>query len=264
MQYSGQEIYSIGQNEIPINLRIDWAWQEITRTHPEFKREQWPTDWDDPYQLYEIVVNNVCGYIPKSGDVVMDIGANFGVFTAYCALNGCWVYAYEPHPVAYKMLKETVKRTGIRDNVEGYDFAIWTEKGISLPFMSNSGYEIGATWLWSNGTLVVDNGPVPESRAVIHVPTVTLEEALSMEDEWDCVKMDIEGAEFDVLLDASDECLRKIKYLTIEVHNHQANKDKHDAMAARLETIFTLTGTKDGNPELAGQDRWISLFATRK
>jgi FkbM family methyltransferase len=256
MQYNGTEIYSIGQNEIPIDLRIDWAWQEISRLHPEFKREDWPTDWNDPYQLYEIVVNNVCGYKPHLGDMVMDIGANIGVFTAYCALNGCGVAAYEPHPVAYDMLEDTLRRLGISKTTAPLNFAIWTSR-TQLPFISNSGYEPNSTWVWSNGTVMHTTG-----AEKLTASTITLADAVGST-EWDCVKMDIEGAEFDVLLDASDETLSRIKYLTLEVHNGYASKQRHDEMVSRLERLFTLSGTKDGDPQFAGQDRYISLFATQ-
>ena len=223
MQYNGQEIYSIGQNEIPMNIRIDWAWEVIAKTHPEFKRENWPPDWNDPYQIYEIVVNNVCGYIPQAGAQVMDIGANFGVFTSYCALKGCDVVAYEPHPVAIRMLKETLERNKIQDKVEIVSKAIYTHAG-SLPFTNSSGYEVNATWLWNNGTLMTPS-------ANLNVDTISLDEALAQKPEWDCVKMDIEGAEFDVLESVSLDMLKRVKLLSVEFHNSHADKDRHDKIS---------------------------------
>lgn len=263
VSYNGKDVYSIGQNEVPINLRIDWAWERINATHPEFRREHWPPEWNDPYQIYEIVVNNVCGYVPKTGAQVMDIGANFGVFTAYCALAGCDVTSYEPHPVAFDMLKTTINRVGIQSRVNPINLAVW-KSADHLSFMSNSGHEQGMPWIWSNGSLVVDGVMCPPQREILQVATISLADAVAEKPEWDCVKMDIEGAEFDVLLDAPIETLKKIKYLTIEIHNGQANKQKHDEMARKLETVFSLSGTRDGSPEFSPENRWISLFATRK
>ena len=255
MQYNGVEVYSIGQNEIPMHVRIDWAWTQISKFHPEFKRENWPADWDDPYQIYEIVVNNVCGYTPQAGAQVMDIGANFGVFTSYCALNGCNVVAYEPHPVAFRMLHESLERNGVTDKVQTVNKAIYRKSG-QLPFASSSGYEPNATWVWSNGTLMGDSSTT--------VDTITLDEALAQKPVWDCVKMDIEGAEFDVLEVASLDMLKRIKFLTVEFHNGHASPERHHAISDRLSQVFTLAGTKDGSPEHKSDNRWISLFATRK
>ena len=253
MQYNGVEVYTIGQNEIPMSVRIDWAWTQISKFHPEFKRENWPPDWNDPYQIYEIVVNNVCGYIPQAGAQVMDIGANFGVFTAYCALKGCNVVAYEPHPVALRMLRETIQRNNITVEVVGK--AIYTTAG-TMPFCNHSGYEPNATWLWSNGTLMAGSSDTVE--------TISLNEALAQKPVWDCVKMDIEGAEFDVLENVSLDMLKRVKFLSVEFHNNHASQERHAAISARLSQVFSLDGTKDGSPEFKSQDRWISLFATRK
>jgi tRNA/tmRNA/rRNA uracil-C5-methylase (TrmA/RlmC/RlmD family) len=47
------------------------------------------------------------------GDVVLDIGANIGVFTLYAAKQGAQVYAYEPMPPTYGVLQQNVKAHGL-------------------------------------------------------------------------------------------------------------------------------------------------------
>jgi FkbM family methyltransferase len=44
----------------------------------------------------------------RSGDVVLDCGANIGIFSAYAAAKGCCVFAFEPHTEtqAYFMLNQ--------------------------------------------------------------------------------------------------------------------------------------------------------------
>jgi len=56
----------------------------------------------------EIIVKDSYGvrdYI-KPGDVVIDAGANVGVFSNFAAKQGATVYAFEPGRVAYEILKE--------------------------------------------------------------------------------------------------------------------------------------------------------------
>ena len=45
----------------------------------------------------------------SAGEVVVDIGANIGVFTLYAAKQGAQVYAYEPIPPTYAVLQQNVQ-----------------------------------------------------------------------------------------------------------------------------------------------------------
>lgn len=49
----------------------------------------------------------------SAGDVVVDIGANIGVFTLYAAKQGAQLYAYEPMPPTYAVLQQNVEAHGL-------------------------------------------------------------------------------------------------------------------------------------------------------
>ena len=49
----------------------------------------------------------------SAGDVVLDIGANIGVFTLFAAKQGAQVYAYEPMPPTYGVLMHNVTAHGL-------------------------------------------------------------------------------------------------------------------------------------------------------
>jgi 31-O-methyltransferase len=49
----------------------------------------------------------------SAGDVVVDIGANIGVFTLYAAKQGAQLYAYEPIPPTYAVLEQNVEAHGL-------------------------------------------------------------------------------------------------------------------------------------------------------
>ena len=49
----------------------------------------------------------------SAGDVVLDIGANIGVFTLFAAKQGAQVYAYEPMPPTYAVLLHNVMAHGL-------------------------------------------------------------------------------------------------------------------------------------------------------
>src|ERR1043166_472285 len=173
----------VGDTSVPVEVRKEWVWQEIGRTHPEFKRENFPVD--DPYALHEIVVRNCYQYTPKYGDKVMDIGANIGIFTALCALNGCDVVAVEPNPAAFQVLGETISRNGLWNRVARFNLAVWTYTGecsyhpsVTLPSGDLQ------TWTSYNGA-VNTPGAGPEEK----ISCIEFAAALGKQ-EWDCVKMD--------------------------------------------------------------------------
>lgn len=232
------------------------VWERIRLLHPEITPENF--SFDDPYMLGEIIARNTYNFAPTPGDLVMDIGANVGVFTALCALNGAHVVAYEPHHEAFKILVDTVYRLGDKQlNVSTFHGAIWEYTGMVsyLPTKTPAGSHPEMTWDSYNGSVFCDPGS--------KTPCLSLAAALGS-DEWDCVKMDIEGAEFEVLFACPEKSLRQIKYLTLEIHNGWADKARHDALIEKLSRVFNIIGFQDGDPRFYGQNRFISVFAKRK
>ena len=62
--------------------------------------------WIDDLYLQEGI--SLC-----TGDVVLDVGANIGVFTLYAAKQGAQVYAYEPMPPTYAVLQQNIEAHGL-------------------------------------------------------------------------------------------------------------------------------------------------------
>ena len=55
----------------------------------------------------------------RPNDIVVDIGANQGVFTCYAAYHGARVYAFEPFPQSFETLQENVREQWIRKECYG-------------------------------------------------------------------------------------------------------------------------------------------------
>src|SRR5260370_33931699 len=79
--------------------------------------------------IEEELRQNIWRVNPKPGDWVMDIGANKGGVTALCALNGASVVAYEPNPIAFELLEETIKLNHIEKQVTAIPAAVHTKTG---------------------------------------------------------------------------------------------------------------------------------------
>ena len=197
--------------------------------------------------MYDLVCNEH-KYTPLLGHKVLDLGAHYGFFSLFCASHGADVVAYEPDPENYEKLEHaSVTASAIgAGKIKFYKLAVWS----SLTHLKlNRDHHSGT----SN---VIGTGGSREAE----VGTVSFGAALAEQAEWDCVKMDIEGAEFEILPHATDEDLQKIKYLTLELHPHllAQPQEKYDALVHKLETNFVVETAAPYN------GMFCKMFCTRK
>ncbi|MGB7925625.1 MAG: FkbM family methyltransferase [Pyrinomonadaceae bacterium] len=173
----------------------------------------------------------------KSRDVVVDIGANVGFFTvkaAHEAREGK-VYAYEPCSMHFDLLSENVRRNKL-DNVSVFKEAVWKETD-KLELLFSLETEPNNTSLFSGG-----GGDRKET-----VDSVSLKDVFERNriDSCDFLKLDCEGAEYEILFNAPDEVLGSIKKIAMEWHRFDPSHTP-DKLARFLETKgFTLAGEPD-------------------
>ena len=155
---------------------------------------------ENVYRLHE--------YQFKDSSVFLDIGANIGSVSLYVDNfnkvrdedNKIKVYAVEPEPNNLHLLNENIKYNPI-ENITVVNNAIWHEE--KMVSISNRG----------GNSSIVD---LDEDSS--EVLAITLETLFSTYDikEVDVMKIDIEGAEFDLILNTPAEILAKINYLVLE------------------------------------------------
>jgi FkbM family methyltransferase len=157
----------------------------------------------------------------EDGWTVLDIGAGVGDFSIYAAYGKphAVIYALEPFVESYQILVQNLTLNAI-DNVLVYPHGLWQETGrISLNISGGEPLQIMSQGL--DETINLDD-----------MGTV---KALSLEDflreieipQVDLMKMDCEGAEYEILLGASSQAMKRIDRLIMEYHdigerrNHQ-------------------------------------------
>jgi FkbM family methyltransferase len=143
------------------------------------------------------------------GGVFVDIGANIGAVSLFVDNfnksrdddNKIKVYAVEPEPNNLHLLNHNIKNNAT-ENITVVNNAIWHEEAIVS--ISNRG---------GNSSIL---GPEEEEKS--EVLAITLETLFSIYDieEVDVMKIDIEGAEFDLIINTPAETLAKIKILVLE------------------------------------------------
>ncbi len=190
------------------NHTIDFRGMEITMT-----------DYlSVAYQLQEIFGQDRLKFNPeRSNPVIYDCGANVGVVCLYMAKHfpKALIKAFEPDPNVFKCLESNIFTNKI-NGVELHQSAVW---------INDSGVEFGIEG--------ADGGSIMSDEKKVLVASERLASLLSKEERVDLLKMDIEGAEVEVLLDCSDQ-LKKVKYLFIEYHSWTKSEQRLDELLAVL------------------------------
>ncbi len=130
---------------------------------------------------------------------VVDIGANAGLFglAARIAFPQATIHCYEPNPALERYLAHQAKSAG-------FDY-----------FLEAVGREAGRVRLNVDASESVHSASRSDPDGTI--PQVALRTALDrLGGEVDLVKMDCEGAEWEILEDA--ESWRRVRFLTLEYH----------------------------------------------
>lgn len=237
------------------------VWRQVAEHHPEFKREY--DIANNHHAVREIVLGGSvpwkgvhAHFKPAKGMQVLDIGANTGVFSAYCAANGADVVAYEAHPVVFALLEKMVAQSKLP--IRPIHAAVWTQWG-QMPFL---GHTSDTEWCERyNGSLPTEGimWTPDDQRAATIVRSMPFADVLGYtEKEWSMVKVDIEGAEFDLFLFTPEEALRRIKFCYLELHPW-VSQTTYDRTIERLERIFRFEGawrSIDG--------RWEAVYLWRK
>jgi FkbM family methyltransferase len=147
-----------------------------------------------------------------AGDTVVDIGANVGVFTLWAASRDphVRVIALEPSLRICDFLRRNVCANGL-DNVTVIQAAAGGQKGEAILY--SRGPEA-----WN--TLYCRDNFGSMFRPLARTEVVTLDDLFDRFAVWKCslLKLDCEGAEYEVLLNARPETLNRIGNIAMEYH----------------------------------------------
>jgi FkbM family methyltransferase len=161
--------------------------------------------------FYEICTNNLYHndfVTVQEGDVVVDIGFNFGIF-AYHTLNfnPSKIYGIEPNVAVSNYFKNIIRD----ERVKIYDSAMGDYDG-EIEFFENED---------TGMSTICDDLNLSGKKTSYKVPIMTLRTLVEKEqiDSIDYLKVDCEGAEFSIFESIDEEFLKnKIKKIAIEYH----------------------------------------------
>lgn len=192
--------------------------------------------------------------IISEGDAIIDVGANLGWFTVHLARaageNG-HVYAFEPDPGNFLLLRENLARNGIAGRVTSYRLAVLDRPG-SVRFELSPDNHGDHRVRFDDLEGIREIGPALEGepqRATIMVDAVTLDEALSHHtSRFRLLKLDCQGAE-PAIIKGAQNVLSKTDYLATEYWPYGIRRAGYDprAFIDELADQFNSFATFDGS-----------------
>jgi FkbM family methyltransferase len=163
---------------------------------------------------------------------VIDIGANAGYFSMFAAAKfpHSRIFSYEPVPVNYAQLQRHRELNSTK-HIKCFPQAVAGKTGeISLAFDSSDSFTTSATMF----------KPAHAGEESLKVPCVSLQAVLEENgiNKCDLLKMDCEGAEYDILYNCPAAYLQRIDQIAMEVHRGEEKNQNIDA----LENFFRQQG----------------------
>lgn len=167
--------------------------------------------WEE--EEYGISINEISKY-----NLVVDIGAHVGLFSVFLGfLNPeCCVLSFEMDETNFNNLKTNIKNCQTK-NVIPFNCAISDKTQIVDYYGGRDSSEFSLKKLsFSESLPEINNNLNPKSK----VQSITLNDIIESNEinSVDFLKMDCEGAEFEILFSTNDENLRKINKIGGEYH----------------------------------------------
>lgn len=150
--------------------------------------------------------------------IVVDIGGYIGDFVVYMGVwrDAARIIVYEPTIENYTLLQKNVTENSLEGVVEAVNMAVGPDKEIVINTAVSEDGEIHASSSW-------------HARAEKRItPCRTLDEVLAFHNlsNVDLLKIDCEGAEYDIVKSASDEALSVCQNIVLEWHKIDNYSDK--------------------------------------
>lgn len=203
----------------------------------------------DAYIMWEVFTKKVYerkGFEIKPNDIVLDIGAHIGTFAVYAAQKARQgaVFAFEPEPENFDFLRKN-KIINRLQNLKTYNLGVNSAGKDFVLYISRSN--------------TAGHSSFPDTSAEkITVKAITLEEIIKKNklNRVNYLKMDAEGAEFDIILNTPKFILKRVDKIVMEYHDFSSEHNHKDIIqylescgfevfieGTMLQTLIVKTGT---------------------
>lgn len=208
------------------------------------------------FKFYDFIFSNCVRYFEgevddynfdsidfKDGDVVIDIGGNIGMASIYLAKKYPFlkIYAFEPVKQNYENFLKNIELNNInKDIIKVFNLAITKDRRdviLTSPF-----YNSGASNIYNN----YSNGIVLNND--ISIKSITFDDIFANNNISKCklLKIDCEGAEYEILYSANVENLKNCEYMRAEFHGKKyKQKDLYNHCNRFIKNIDVMYNSND-------------------
>lgn len=177
----------------------------------------------------------------SESSVIIDCGANVGDISFLFAKSRAKVFAFEPDPLAFQVLKQ---RTEGFSNITCYQKAVSTINGTTRMFYHKERAQINHE-AYSVSSSIIGEKVNIDSNNYIEIETIDLSEFInSIQGQIAVVKMDIEGAEIEVMEKLiKNETYKKVDLFLVETH--ETKIPGHYEKVAKLKHLLATKSIKN-------------------
>ena len=147
--------------------------------------------------------------------VVLDCGANIGGITLYLSITGATIYAFEPDPVAFKILSE---RCSNKKNITCINKGVWDKDAIIQLYRHHEMKYEEVSFI--TGSSIVAGKKNVDASSSYEIEVIDLVNFIrQLNKKVDLVKLDVEGAETEILNKIiSETACTLFKVMYVETH----------------------------------------------
>lgn len=196
-----------------------------TKSGIKIKLRSNSTDLDTFSLIWLLKEYNKNGFKIGKNDIIIDIGAHIGIFSLYASqhcTNGK-IFCYEPSIKNYELLQYNISQNNLK-NIFPNNLAV-----------SNSNDNVT---LYINHDNTAHSIHDPTSNS-IQVKSSTLQNIFDLNklDVCNYLKLDCEGAEYEIIESLPNKYFKKIKQIYIEYHFSDSKHEVLETMIKKLEQM---------------------------
>jgi FkbM family methyltransferase len=190
-----------------------------------FKLREGTTDRFIIWEVWKLKEYDKKTFEIHSNDVIVDIGAQIGAFSVFASQKAPLghVYSYEPIPENFQLLKENISINKLK-NVTCCQRAVLSTTGDEMMYVEK--FNSGGHSKYQR-----------RNNSAIKIKSVTLKDIFETNkiNRINLLKIDVEGSEYEIILETQKKYLDKIDKIIMEYHDYYQHGHTYHKLVEKLE-----------------------------